>query len=112
MSPSGIKVDLLFASSGIEREIVDNSAPIDFDGIGAVPVARAEELLAMKILSMTDLRLQDRIDAQRLLQFTPELDISPGARTPRSNHGARLRPRTRPRSKAHCNTSRRRYLNR
>jgi DNA-binding IclR family transcriptional regulator len=24
---------------------------------------------------MTDTRLQDRIDAQRLLQFTPELDV-------------------------------------
>jgi hypothetical protein len=30
----------------------------------------------MKILSMTDTRLQDRIDAQQLLQFTPELDLS------------------------------------
>jgi DNA-binding IclR family transcriptional regulator len=29
----------------------------------------------MKVLSMTDTRLQDRIDAQRLLQFTPNLDI-------------------------------------
>jgi hypothetical protein len=76
MSPSGVKVDLLFASSGIETEIVDRATPIDFGGIGAVPVANAEELLAMKVLSMTDLRLQDRIDAQRLLQFTPELDLS------------------------------------
>jgi hypothetical protein len=30
----------------------------------------------MKVLSMSDTRLQDRIDAQRLLQFTPELDVS------------------------------------
>ena len=29
----------------------------------------------MKILSMTDTRLQDRIDAPLLLQFTPELDV-------------------------------------
>lgn len=76
MSPSGVKVDLLFASSGIEVEIVDSATPIDFEGAGSVPVAKAEELLAMKILSMTDTRLQDRIDAQRLLQFTPDLDIS------------------------------------
>jgi hypothetical protein len=40
-----------------------------------VPVANAEELLAMKVLSMTDTRLQDRIDAQRLLQFTPDLSL-------------------------------------
>jgi hypothetical protein len=30
----------------------------------------------MKILSRTDTRLQDRIDAQRLLQCTPALDVS------------------------------------
>ena len=41
-----------------------------------MPVANAEELLAMNVLSMTDTRLQDRIDAQRLLQFTPELDLT------------------------------------
>jgi hypothetical protein len=76
MSPSGVKVDLLFASSGIEAEIVDRATPIDIEGAGSVPVANAEELLAMKVLSMTGTRLQDRIDAQRLLQFTPELDLS------------------------------------
>lgn len=76
MSPSGVKVDLLFASSGIEAEIVERATPIDLGSAGAVPVANAEELLAMKILSMTDTRLQDRIDAQRLLQFAPELDVS------------------------------------
>lgn len=76
MSPLGVKVDLLFASSGIERQIVDRATPVDFGAAGAVPVANAEELLAMKVLSMTDTRLQDRIDAQRLLQFAPELDLS------------------------------------
>jgi len=76
MSPSGVKVDLLFASSGIEAEIVDGATPVDLEGAGSVPVANAEELLAMKVLSMTATRLQDRIDAQHLLQFTPKLDIS------------------------------------
>ena len=76
MSPSGVKVDLLFASSGIEGEIVDSATPIDFEGAGSVPVANAEELLAMKVLSMTDTRLQDRIDAQRLLQLTPKIDLA------------------------------------
>jgi hypothetical protein len=75
MSPSGVKVDLLFASSGIEPEIVDRATPIDLGSAGRVPVAGAEELLAMKVLSMTDTRLQDRIDAQRLLQFTPDLSL-------------------------------------
>jgi len=76
MSPSGVKIDLLFASSGIEPEIVERATPIEFGGAGPVPVANAEELLAMKVLSMTDTRLQDRIDAQRLLQFTAQLDVS------------------------------------
>jgi hypothetical protein len=76
MSPSGVKVDLLFASTGIEAEIVARATPIDFGSAGRVPVASAEELLAMKVLSMTDTRLQDRIDAQHLLQFTPQLDLS------------------------------------
>lgn len=76
MSPSGVKVDLRFASSGIESEIVNRATPVDWGSAGSIPVANAEELLAMKILSMTDQRLQDRIDAQRLLQFTPRLDLS------------------------------------
>lgn len=75
LSPQGVKVDLLFASSGIENEIVARATPVDMAGAGFVPVAGAEELLAMKILSMSELRLQDRLDAMRLLQFVPELDL-------------------------------------
>jgi hypothetical protein len=29
----------------------------------------------MKVLSMTDVRLQDRLDAQRLLQLVPDLNL-------------------------------------
>jgi hypothetical protein len=75
MSPQGVKVDLLFASSGIEQEIVDRATEVDIGEPGAVPVANAEELLAMKILSMSDTRLQDRIDAQRLLLLVSSLDL-------------------------------------
>jgi Nucleotidyl transferase AbiEii toxin, Type IV TA system len=75
LSPQGVKVDLLFASSGIEEEIVARSTPVDMGGARAVPVAGAEELLAMKILSMSDVRLQDRLDALRLVQFVPDLDL-------------------------------------
>jgi hypothetical protein len=75
MSPQGVKVDLLFASSGIEQEIVERATPVDVGMPGIVPVARAEELLAMKILSMSETRLQDRMDAQRLLEFVPDLDL-------------------------------------
>jgi hypothetical protein len=73
--PSGVTVDLLTASSGIEAEIVARATPITIEGIGPVPVAQAEELLAMKVLSMDARRLQDRIDAVRLLEVNPDLDL-------------------------------------
>ena len=74
-SPSGVVVDLLAASSGIEAEVVARATPIDFGEIGEIPVARAEELLAMKVLSMTQRRLQDRIDAVNLVLMTEQLDL-------------------------------------
>jgi hypothetical protein len=75
LSPQGIKVDLLFASSGIEDEVVARATLVDMGISGRVPVAGAEELLALKVLSMTDARLQDRLDAQRLLEFVPDIDL-------------------------------------
>jgi predicted nucleotidyltransferase len=75
-SPSGITVDLLTASSGIEPEIVARSSAVTIEGIGVVPVARAEELLAMKILSLDERRLQDRIDADKLLDVNVTLDLA------------------------------------
>jgi predicted nucleotidyltransferase len=74
-SPSGITVDLLTASSGIEPEIVARATPVDIEGVGAIPVAQAEELVATKVLSMDDRRLQDRIDALKLLEVNPSLDL-------------------------------------
>lgn len=75
LSPEGVKVDLLFASSGIEPEIVTRALPVALAGLHPIPVARAEELLAMKVLSMTEQRLQDRLDARHLLAHNPELDL-------------------------------------
>lgn len=74
-SPEGISVDLLFASCGIEPEIVERAESITVPGVGLVAVARTEELLAMKLLSMSPKRLQDRLDAQNLIQFHPDLDL-------------------------------------
>jgi beta-glucosidase-like glycosyl hydrolase len=61
------------ALAGIRDELARRGRR--FALVGGLAVAGAEELLAMKILSMTATRLQDRIDAQRLLQFTPVLDL-------------------------------------
>lgn len=74
-APEGVVVDLLFASSGIEREIAMRAESMDLPDVGTVPVARAEELLAMKILSMRDARLQDRLDALRLVEIA-EVDLA------------------------------------
>jgi hypothetical protein len=71
-----VVVDLLAASSGIEREAVERAEGIAIDGVGTVPVARAEELLALKVLSMTDKRPQDRIDATNLLAVNAGIDMA------------------------------------
>jgi predicted nucleotidyltransferase len=73
-SRSEVTVDLLAASCGIEQEVVARATSVQFGGLD-VPVARAEELLAMKVLSMTERRLQDRIDAQSLLLTNESLDL-------------------------------------
>jgi hypothetical protein len=71
----GVKVDLLFASCGIEPEIVGHASSVPVLSAGSIPVASAEDLLAMKVLSMTDRRLQDRIDAENLLRVRAELRL-------------------------------------
>jgi len=74
-SASGMAVDLLTASCGIEAEIVERAEPVSIEGVGVVQVARAEELLAMKVLSMEPRRLQDRIDAIALIRVNEGLDL-------------------------------------
>jgi hypothetical protein len=75
-SPTSFVVDLLTASSGIEGEVVERAEPLFIEGAGTVPVARCEELLALKILSMTDAPPQDRMDARSLLASNPGLDLA------------------------------------
>ena len=64
-SREGTVVDLLAASSGIEAEIVA-AATVD-PALEGIPVATAEHLLALKVLSVRPQRLQDEIDARSLL---------------------------------------------
>jgi hypothetical protein len=75
-SATGIAVDVLAASSGIESEIVARSSMVDFPHVGPVPVASVEDLLAMKVLSASEERLQDRIDARNLILAAPALDLA------------------------------------
>lgn len=66
LSPAGVKVDLLFASSGLEAETVARADWVE-QGSGRIPVARAEELVAMKVLSADERRLQDHLDFRSLI---------------------------------------------
>ncbi len=64
----GVVLDLLFASSGIEPEIVEAAEIVEiFEGI-RVPLATVPSLLAQKILARDDVkRPQDRVDIAKLL---------------------------------------------
>ncbi len=75
MSPSGFVVDLLAASCGIEHEIVEAATDVEMEVAGRVPVARSEDLLAMKLLSSRVGRERDWQDARSLVQTNPELDL-------------------------------------
>jgi hypothetical protein len=64
----GTVVDLLFASSGIEPEIVAAAEAVETVPGLAVPVARIGHLIALKILARDDrTRPQDRVDLAALL---------------------------------------------
>lgn len=64
---SGVVVDLLFASSGVEAEVVASAEPLEVFGGLQVPVARTGHLLAMKLLARDDDRPLDTVDLQALL---------------------------------------------
>ncbi|HMB79680.1 MAG TPA: nucleotidyl transferase AbiEii/AbiGii toxin family protein [Vicinamibacterales bacterium] len=72
VSPGGeasVILDLLFASSGIEREVAREAELLTvLPGID-VPVARAGHLLAMKVLARSEARPQDAADIQALLKI-------------------------------------------
>ena len=66
----GVLVDLLFASSGIEPEIVSSAERLDVFPDLAVPVARTGHLLALKVLAG---RAKDLADIEALVaEASPE----------------------------------------
>ncbi len=63
----GVVVDLLFASSGIEREVVAEAEPLEIFPSFIVPVARVGHLVALKLLARDDTRRpQDAADLRVL----------------------------------------------
>lgn len=62
-------LDLLFATCGIEADIVAAATPMRLDPVGTVRVARIGHLIAMKCLAESERRLQDRVDLQALVEL-------------------------------------------
>jgi len=73
----GVVLDLLFASSGIEREVVGSADEMElFDEIRA-PIATVSSLIALKVLSRDDaLRPQDRVDLVALVRLASAGDLA------------------------------------
>jgi hypothetical protein len=68
----GVILDVLFASSGIENEVVAAATPIEVLAGLVVPVASVWHLLALKTLAG---RHQDITDIKSLLRFADEADL-------------------------------------
>jgi len=73
---TGVVVDLLFASCGIEPEIVAAAENIALAPGLIVPVALSGHLIAMKLLSESPRRPQDRVDLVRLCQHIAPADVA------------------------------------
>jgi len=72
--PNAVVVDLLLASSGIEAEVVEHAERVAVLPGLVLPVARVEELLALKVLTSAEDRPQDVMDFRNLVQFNPAYD--------------------------------------
>jgi hypothetical protein len=75
-SAPGVVVDLLFATAGVEPEVVAGATPLQvLDGV-VLPVASVGHLLALKTLSTDDSkRPQDRVDICALLGVATAADV-------------------------------------
>lgn len=75
-SAPGLMVDLLFATAGIEPEVVDGATVVSMAPGLALPVASVGHLLALKVLSIDDrTRPQDRLDLAALLRIAETDDL-------------------------------------
>ncbi len=73
--------DLLFASSGIEEELVLAATEETLPGIGSLPVATCGHLIALKVLSRKDkTRPNDAADLHALLRAAAPSDLAEAKR--------------------------------
>lgn len=69
-------LDLLFASSGIEKEIAEAGEPLEILTGLVVPVARTGHLIALKVLARDDVnRPQDAADLRALIRVADAEEI-------------------------------------
>lgn len=73
-------VDFLFASSGIENEIVDNAEEGHLFSNINVRVATTPCLIAIKVLSARESRMRDIVDLQSLFEVASSLEIAESRR--------------------------------
>lgn len=74
---SGVVVDLLFASSGVEAEIVEQADRVELVPGFLAPVARIGHLIALKLLARDDVRRpQDLVDLHKLLDSAVPEEIA------------------------------------
>lgn len=69
------ELDLLFASSGIEDEVVNAAELLELLPGLTAPVARLPHLIAMKVLAESDVREQDRADLQALIAVATKREL-------------------------------------
>lgn len=72
----GAVLDLLFASSGIERDLVASAEEIEALAGVVLPVARLGHLVALKLLARDDRRPQDEGDLRALLDAADEDELA------------------------------------
>ncbi len=72
---TGVVADLLFASSGIEPELVDAADAIEILPGLVLPVAKVGHLIALKVLSTVPHRPQDTADLRALVGVASAADV-------------------------------------
>ena len=70
----GVVCDLVFATCGVEREVVALAQEIELFPGADLPTASVEALLAMKTLSAVPARPRDLGDIQAMVRANPEFD--------------------------------------
>jgi hypothetical protein len=74
--PDGVVCDLIFATCGIESEIVTSAERVELLPGKWVTTATAESMVAMKVLSASAKRPRDLGDLQAMLRANPTFDES------------------------------------